>query len=240
MVQPQPIVHSLINADIGGFKPIVDYPGDDCCFIYDEHNFDYRGNREPNHNIDDRRKQICHNGSRTEYDLHPMGWGDKLGSYICGKNVWFDFCKDGLSSCHNGDNVNSGAGHTRNYAVRHMDSRASYVVMGPYDPRQIGAVTLFEDNDCSGASGRFYWDPETASSGTYYNYEDMYYGGMRNNSMHSFMVPKGYTVELYDGHGFTGDSQIVDGDFLNDSEQMRCVPAKFGDRVSSLIVKRQP
>ena len=46
----------------------------------------------------------------------------------------------------------------------------------------------------------------------------MYYGGMRNNSMHSLMVPKGYTVELFDGHGFTGDSQVVDGEFLNASE----------------------
>ena len=112
--------------------------------------------------------------------------------------------------------------------------------MGPYDPREIGAVTLFEDGDCSGASGRFYWDPETASSGTYYNAEDLYYGGMRNNSMHSLMVPKGYTVELYDGHGFYGDTQVVDGEFLNESEQMRCVPAKRGDKISSLIVKRQP
>ena len=131
----QPIIQSLLHTDIGGFKPVVDYPGDNCCFIYDEHHFDFRGNREPNHNIDDRRKQICHNGSRTEHNLHDFGWGDRLGSYICGKNVWFDFCKDGLDRCYNGDHTNSGAGHTRNYAIRHMDNRASWAVMGPYDPR---------------------------------------------------------------------------------------------------------
>ena len=201
----EPILASLVlNANMGGFKPVVDYPGDDCCFIYDTYNFDYPGNRAHNDNIIDRREKICHYGSLREFDLHPLGWGDKLSSYICGKNVWFDFCKDMLGSCQNGDNVNSGAGHTRNYAVRHMNNKASWVRMGPYDPRQIGAVTLFEDGDCSGASGRFYWDPETESSGTYYNIEDLYYGGMRDNTMHSVMVPKGYTLELYDGYGFYG------------------------------------
>ena len=165
----QPVIHSLLSADIGGYKPMADYPGDNCCYLYDHHNYQIH-DREPHTDLNNGRKKICHEGSRKEINVRSeLGWGDRVSSYICGKNVWFDFCKDGLGSCHNGDNVNSGAGHTRNYAVRHMDSRASWVTLGPYDPRQIGAVTLFEDDDCSGASGRFYWDPDSASSGTYYN-----------------------------------------------------------------------
>ena len=61
----QPIIHSLIHADIGGFKPLVDYPGDNCCFLYDDYNFDYNGHRTPNSLLDDRRELICHTGSRT-------------------------------------------------------------------------------------------------------------------------------------------------------------------------------
>jgi len=82
----------------------------------------------------------------------------------------------------------------------------SIATLGPYDPREIGAVTLFESLDCTGASGRYYWDPEGSASGTFYNQEDLYYGGMRNNRTNSVLVPKGYLVELHDGHGFYGAS----------------------------------
>lgn len=77
----------------------------------------------------------------------------------------------------------------RNHAIRHMDNRLSTAILGPYDPREIGAVTLFEDSNCSGASARFYWDPESSASGTMYNEEDLYFGGFRNNHMESFLVP---------------------------------------------------
>ena len=158
----QPVIHSLIHADIGGFKPLVDYPGDNCCFLYDDYHFDYHGHRMPDSQIDDRRELICHTGARTEINIHNLGWGDRMASYICGKNVWYDFCSDGAgSNCTGGDRVNSGAGFSKNYAVRHMHDRLSHAVLGPYDPREIGAVTIFEDDTCSGASGRYYWDPES-------------------------------------------------------------------------------
>ena len=160
-----------MHADIGGFKPIVDYPGDDCCFLYDHHHFDYKGNREPDSQLDDHRKLICHEGTRKEINVRKeLGWGDKVSSYICGKNVWYDFCNDGPGkNCSGADRVNSGAGYVRNYAIRHLDNKLDLAILGPYDPREIGAVTLFEDSDCSGASGRFYWDPESSASGTFYN-----------------------------------------------------------------------
>jgi len=235
----QPVMHSLISADVGGFKPLVDYPGDNCCFLYENHNFDHGGNRLPSSDVTARRLQICHTGSRTVINTHDLGWGNRASSYICGKNVWYDFCRDGVGrDCHNGDLRNSGAGYVRNHAIRHMDNRLSTAILGPYDPREIGAVTLFEDALCSGASARFYWDPESSSSGTFYNEEDLYFGGFRNNHMESFLVPKGYSVEFYDGHGFYGSRQIAEGGFLNDDDEMRCMSANFPDAVSSLIVKR--
>jgi len=127
-----------------------------------------------------------------------------MQSYYCGKNVWFDFCNDGEDDCYGAYRSNSGAGHQKNWAVRYHANAASTLIMGPYDPRQIGAVTLFEDGECTGGTGRFYWNPDSEWSSTYYNVEDMIYGGSRNNSMHSLMVPKGYTAYLYANDSFDG------------------------------------
>lgn len=57
----------------------------------------------------------------------------------------------------------------KNRRIRENSSRASTIILGPYDPREIGAVTLFEDGNCSGNSGRFYWDPDSNASGTFYS-----------------------------------------------------------------------
>ena len=62
-----------------------------------------------------------------------------------------------------------------------MNNSASNAILEQYDPSELGAVTLFEGKDCSGASGRFYWNPDTDESGTFYNNMDLQYGGMRNN-----------------------------------------------------------
>jgi len=110
----QPAILSLMNADVGGFKPIVDYPGDNCCFLYDYWNFEGYGNRELDTNLSDRRLHICHEGHRTVVDVGDYGWNNRASSYICGKNVWYDFCIDPNNyRCINGDRVNSGAGHVR-------------------------------------------------------------------------------------------------------------------------------
>ena len=116
----------------------------------------------------------------------------------------------------------------------------SSVILGPYDPRKIGAVTVFEDWDCTGASARFYWDPESKENGTFYSVEDLEYAGLRNNNFSTIVVPKGYLVELYDGNGFTGRKQVVIGAYKDASEEMVCQKTKWDNTLSSLIVKRQP
>ena len=122
--------------------------------------------------------------------MHSLNWDNKTSSYVCGKNVWYNFCNDGIgSNCTLYSRFNSGAGHVYNYAIRYLDNAMSSVTLGPYDPRKIGAVTIFEDHDCSGASARFYWDPDSKENGTYYSVEDMEYAGLRNNSFHSIVVP---------------------------------------------------
>lgn len=116
----------------------------------------------------------------------------------------------------------------------------STAVLGPYDPAQIGAVTLFEENDCSGASGRFYWDPLSNASGTMYNEEDVYFAGTRNNSMNSITVPAGYIAEVYNGHGLDANKQTFVGAYKDSSQELVCHQAPYIDQLSSIIVKRQP
>ena len=129
------------------------------------------GDREPEHDLEDRRQKICHDGHRTEIDLSTLGWDNRVSSYYCGKNVWFDFCNDEIGSfCKNPQNFNSGAGHMRNYGIRFLNNHMSSAILGPYDPAEVGAVTLFEDIDCSGASARFYWNPASLENGTFYSF----------------------------------------------------------------------
>ena len=128
----------------------------------------------------------------------------------------------------------------KNFAIRYLGNEMSSAILGPYDPREVGAVTLFEDADCSGASARFYWDPESLENGTFYNQEDLKYAGMRDNTLSSVMVPKGYTVELYRHAGFYGESNVIEGAYKDyGSEEMVCQRTSQ-DLLSSLIVKRQP
>ena len=111
----QPAIATLLSDQTGAFRPFVTYPGDNCCYLFDDVNFDNFGRRDQNTIIDDFRKLICHDGTRTTIDLHPSGWGNKVSSYMCGKNVWYDFCRNGTNDCVGGDRTNSGAGFIRNY-----------------------------------------------------------------------------------------------------------------------------
>lgn len=170
-----------------------------------------------------------------------MDFDNKLTSYICGANTWFDFCINGIGSdCDNYANVNSGAGYTVNGYMKYLDNTVSSVRLGPYDPNRIGAATLFEDFNCRGASGRFYWDPEDLpEEGTDYNYTDLLFAGMRDNYAHSIRVPKGYVVELYRDNDFTDLQQTIVGRVSeNDRREFVCEEILDEWKVSSLKIRR--
>ena len=89
--------------------PGVEYPGDDCCFLYDDTFY-----RKGNHG---NRVHVCHDGVRTKHDLrNDFNFHDELTSYYCGKNTWYNICSENLSDqlvC-SGDWLSSGAGHAKN------------------------------------------------------------------------------------------------------------------------------
>lgn len=73
----------------------------------------------------------------------------------------------------------------------------SSIIMGPYDPAMIGAVTVFDHEYCHGPSARYYWNPEDPVGGQYYH-KDMNKLENLSEWVGSVAVPEGYTVELYD------------------------------------------
>ena len=106
----------------------------------------------------------------------------------------------------------------------------------------MGAVTVFEHYNCYGQSNRFYWNPNDPDGGQYFK-GDIYRSGLRNDVVSSLVVPRGYTVVLYNGYGFDGETQRFYGKYQNDATQeLQCVNVhgKHNDKLSSLRVLKQP
>merc|ERR1712051_188842 len=101
---------------------------------------------------------------------------------------------------------------------------------GPYDPAAIGAVTTFEDPNCTGQTSRVYWNPEDPIGGQY-NRNDLAFGGMRDKTMNSITIPEGYYVELFEWEGFGGPSYIIRGEYEEiKSQKMKCHNVPKADR----------
>ena len=66
--------------DAGQITPSIYYPGDNCCWIYEKSAL--RGTKVLH----------CHDGSKRIINLGNMN--NKISSYYCGKNIWYNFCKD--------------------------------------------------------------------------------------------------------------------------------------------------
>lgn len=48
----QQALTSLFDPNVNGFMPMVEYPGDNCCTIYDDENYGRAGDRTPNQNLE--------------------------------------------------------------------------------------------------------------------------------------------------------------------------------------------
>lgn len=74
--------------EAGSFEPVIQYPGDDCCTLYEHPNFE------------GARKRFCHDGKEKTFNMSSYGFNDKLSSWYCGKNTWYNFCNHG-ANCTN-------------------------------------------------------------------------------------------------------------------------------------------
>lgn len=211
--------------------PQVEYPGDNCCYLYQHRG--YRGLRE----------QVCHEGEkRGFYITEETGdayWNDRMSSYYCGRNVWYNMCRHGPGNC-TGENLNSGAGHHRNPDLRgtnngegtDFDDTMTYMEMGPYDPSEVGAINLFRFGHCHGRVTRAYYNPEDPVGGRY-NGEDLEALGMITNDITSLMLPKGYWVHLYDDADLWSYMDWFEGRYKNDfTQELEC--RNLGDNDNKL------
>ena len=93
----------------------------------------------------------------------------------------------------------------------------TWVRMWPYDASDRGAVTVFEDPDCTGKFG-IAWASTDAEGFAYYNTDDLWRNGIDNDRASTLMVPYGYAVDMYDSASFSGDSKTVTGPMWLDQD----------------------
>ena len=107
----------------------------------------------------------------------------------------------------------------------------------PYDPAQLGAITVFQNSDCSALAGLFYASSQPLEK-VYYSYDDLISHGVVDNAISSVMIPFGYQADFYDGDGFSGSKVHVRGNFFEDQTLLNtCVNlTTFDNKTSSIVV----
>ena len=174
-----------------------------------------------------------------------------MSSYYCGKHVWYNMCRHNKESC-TGENINSGAGHHRNPDVSEVggndfDDELTWMEMGPYNPAEVGAITMFRYGHCHGRTTRVYWNPPTddqgVSTGGRYNLEDLEELGMLKDDITSFMLPKGYYVHMYHDPDLWNYLDYFEGRYKDDfTQEMECRDLRTWDnrdnRLESLMITK--
>ena len=109
---------TLDSPNVGGFVPHVQYPGDNCCHLFEDMHY---GQSE---NGGNKKLTLCHDNDRAEFRLKDYQFNDTVESWYCGKNVWYNFCAhDDPNNCSWPDNnIGSGAGHQRNANLHPKDN----------------------------------------------------------------------------------------------------------------------
>ena len=112
---------------------------------------------------------------------------------------------------------NMGAGTALNsYMGDDGGDTMTVVLMRPYDPTDLSAVTIYSDPYCRGRSGRLF-APSDANSRAMYIESDLRYWNVSPNNASSVRVPYGLTLELYDEAAFGGAVKVVHGGMFADS-----------------------
>ena len=97
------------------------------------------------------------------------------------------------------------------------------MMMGPYEPSEVGAINLFQFKGCTGKVTRVYWNPNDPVGGRY-NGEDLRALGVSMNDITSIMLPKGYYAALYNTDDFVNELAGYQGRYINDfTQEMECI-----------------
>ena len=169
------------------------YPGDSCCTLCD----------------DDYYSGLCGTWCIGYYDqeywfyMSTSNFNDRMNSWICGKNVAYDLCNNpyGYDDCNYGEGL-WGAGSARSYRAYPTD-HLTLLKLRQYRAESLGALTFFSSPDCGGTTGRLYASDDV-NARRYYNADELRSNNVRTDDISSMYIPFGYSVDIYDGDGYTG------------------------------------
>ena len=206
---PQFIGSNSLWQDFDQLNDGVVDPPSNCCYFYNGTNFG------------GDRKTYCHYGDERQVSLRHADWDfdNKMESWYCGSASAVRFCamdfgEDG--ECEEdrwNAKLSSGAGNIQNKTFGYwsgLKNGVSSVKIMPYNVVTGGAVTLFDENDCTGESSMFQWNGEDS----YYSAADLDLVGIKQNRASSVMIPEGYEITLYNEDNREGLAETLYGGFL--------------------------
>ena len=92
--------------------------------------------------------------------------------------------------------------------------------MYPYDVSAQGALTFFDSEDCTGVSGKVWWDnKDTMVTLNDFKNHSIFF----KDSITSVLIPKGYELEMWSDAQFTTSMGVLSThSYLNDHDKVAC------------------
>jgi hypothetical protein len=90
----------------------------------------------------------------------------------------------------------------------------------PYDASAQGALTFFDSEDCTGLSGKVFWDnKDTMVTLNDFKNHSIFF----KDSITSVLIPKGYELEMWSDAQFTTSMGVLSThSYLNDHDKVAC------------------
>ena len=129
---------------------------------------------------------------------------NETNSFWCGKNVSWHMAnsKSRGTGLYHGTR---GAGNIRvsDLEYGYLLNKISVVTLTKYDPLVRPAVSLFDQNECTGPGG-ILWAPEEYGEWAAYAKADLDYLNFANNENNAVKIPFGVVLEVYDNDVWVG------------------------------------
>lgn len=111
---------------------------------------------------------------------------------------------------------------------------ATYYTLKPYDANTKGALTFFDSEDCTGVSGRVFWDNKPTMV-TLNDFES--HGVFFKDTITSVLIPKDYELEMWSDAQFTTSMGVLSThSYLNDNDKVAC--QNIPDGVKSYEIRK--
>ena len=165
------------------------WPADNCCRIYEHDSFT---------GADTNGEDFCTDNETDEkvidFEQVSHAWDNKMSSWKCGRNTAVKFCtRSNGYRCEDSRHYGESAGGNAESQDTGIDNSLTKMVLTPYDPAVLPAITVFSMTECHGDSAVLWSNVDYSSTTS---------GEGRltlGNNIKSIMVPEGsdWQVDLY-------------------------------------------